>query len=248
MKEALIAMAVFGEGNRHSDGNPVVLKAFRGFVDVLRQLLPPTLGFEDLLIRSPEIVLRTRTGEWPLDAASGGVMTLIDLAWQIFMYAHDKDNFVVTLDEPENHLHPSMQRTLMSSLLAAFPRVQFIVATHSPFIVSSVRDSHVYVLRYVLTPAGQAVASPLGGRDHWVESVRLAGFNKAGTAGDILRDVLGVPATMPEWVERDLDDVVARYKERPITTETLGALREELSERGLGELYPDALAGMTRGR
>ncbi|WP_419836937.1 AAA family ATPase [Streptomyces brasiliscabiei] len=50
-------------------------------------------------------------------------------------------------DEPENHLHPSMQRTLVPTLLAAFPNVRFIVATHSPFVVTSTREAYVYALR-----------------------------------------------------------------------------------------------------
>ncbi|MFL1399228.1 AAA family ATPase, partial [Acinetobacter baumannii] len=62
-------------------------------------------------------------------------MSIIDLAWQIFLYSHDKDEFVVTIDEPENHLHPSMQRSLLNDFVKAFPKAQFIVVTHSPFIV-----------------------------------------------------------------------------------------------------------------
>ena len=37
-----------------------------------------------------------------------------------------------------------------------------------------------------------------------IQSVRLDYANRAGTAGEILRDVLGVPVTLPAWVEADL--------------------------------------------
>src|ERR1700684_3254096 len=47
----------------------------------------------------------------------------------------------------ENHLHPSLQRSLFVKLVEAFPLTQFIIATHSPFIVSGLKDSNVYVLR-----------------------------------------------------------------------------------------------------
>jgi hypothetical protein len=39
---------------------------------------------------------------------------------------------VVLIDELENHLHPHLQRQLPISLQELFPKVQFIVSTHSP--------------------------------------------------------------------------------------------------------------------
>ena len=40
------------------------------------------------------------------------------------------------------------RRALIPSLLAAFPLLSFVVATHSPFIVTAVPESAVYVLDY----------------------------------------------------------------------------------------------------
>lgn len=83
------------------------------------------------------------------------------------------ERFVVTFDEPENHLHPALQRTLLPTLSAAFPQVQFIVATHSPFMVSSMKDSAVYVLRYqdAELEIEESSGSIVGSRR--VQSVRL---------------------------------------------------------------------------
>ncbi len=42
MKESLIGMAVFGEGNSRHSGNPALLSALNGFIDVLKKyFLPP---------------------------------------------------------------------------------------------------------------------------------------------------------------------------------------------------------------
>lgn len=41
---------------------------------------------------------------------------------------------VVVIDEPENHLHPSMQQHIGFWLKKHFPRIQFIVATHSALV------------------------------------------------------------------------------------------------------------------
>jgi predicted ATPase len=247
MKEAIIAMAMFGEGNTYVEGNPEVLNAYRAFVLALSKMLPDSLGFVDIAVRPPEVVLVTTSGEFLIDAASGGVMTIIDLTWRLHMFSMTSEQFVVTIDEPENHLHPTMQRTLMRRLLAAFPQAQFIIATHSPFMVSAVKDSNVYVLRYRSTETGELEDGEkvLPSEKSRVVSLKLDTINKAGNASEILREVLGVSATIPEWVEEGLARVVAKYRDREITSNVLAELRLELAELGYNELYPDALAALT---
>ena len=250
MKEAIIAMAMFGEGNSYVQGNPEALSAYRGFVESLRKMLPESLGFIELSVRPPEVVMVTKSGEFLIDAASGGVMNLIDLTWRLYMFSLSRDYFVVTIDEPENHLHPTMQRSLMPRLIDTFPQAQFIIATHSPFMVSSVKESNVYVLRYVNTETGdfESGEQVLASASSRVFSEKLDPINKAGTASDVLRQVLGVPATVPEWVEAGLAEVVERYRQREMTRESLADLRAELAELGFDEMYPDALAALTEGQ
>ncbi|HXM00499.1 MAG TPA: ATP-binding protein, partial [Rhizomicrobium sp.] len=98
MKEALVSMATFGEGNRYVQGNPEVLKAYLGFTEILRKVLPEQIGFLDIAIRAPEVVIVTRSGEFLLDASSGGLITLIDIAWRLYLFSLDHNAFVVTMD------------------------------------------------------------------------------------------------------------------------------------------------------
>lgn len=247
MKEAIISMAVFGEGNSRNQGNPELQSALVGFINVLHKVLPPSLGFIDLAVRPPEIVLQTKTGEFLLDAASGGVSTLIDLAWRLHMFSLRGDSFVVTMDEPENHLHPSMQRSLMQRLLNAFPKVQFIVATHSPFIISAVKDSYVYVLRYNIEDRDIDGFVPETTKSR-VVSERLDTINKASSANEILREVLGVEATTPEWVSEELRAITKKYRDVDITKEVLSTIRVELNGIGFGDHYPQALAELMKGK
>jgi len=51
MKESIISMAVFGEGNSRNQGNPELQKALQGFINVLHKVLPPSLGFIDISVR-----------------------------------------------------------------------------------------------------------------------------------------------------------------------------------------------------
>ena len=53
---------------------------------------------------------------------------------------------IVLVDEIELHLHPSWQQTILPSLQAIFPNVQFIVTTQSPMVLSSVEDRHIRIL------------------------------------------------------------------------------------------------------
>jgi predicted ATP-binding protein involved in virulence len=47
---------------------------------------------------------------------------------------------VVLIDEVDLHLHPEWQRKVVGDLLRTFPKTQFILTTHSPFIIESVNN------------------------------------------------------------------------------------------------------------
>ncbi len=53
---------------------------------------------------------------------------------------------IVMIDEPELFLHIEMQKRIMPALIKLFPRIQFLVATHSPFILSSIENAVIYDL------------------------------------------------------------------------------------------------------
>ena len=57
---------------------------------------------------------------------------------------------VVLIDEIELHLHPSWQRKILPALIKTFPNIQFITATHSPQVLSSVEkaDSIIYLKKF----------------------------------------------------------------------------------------------------
>ncbi|WP_462146229.1 AAA family ATPase [Pseudoalteromonas gelatinilytica] len=50
---------------------------------------------------------------------------------------------IVLIDELDLHLHPKWQREIIGSLRTSFPKVQFIVTTHSPFIIQSLERGEV---------------------------------------------------------------------------------------------------------
>ncbi len=53
---------------------------------------------------------------------------------------------IVLIDEIETHLHIGLQKKIMPFLTQFFPRLQFIVTTHSPYILNSLSNAKVYDL------------------------------------------------------------------------------------------------------
>lgn len=97
-------------------------------------------------------------GAWTsFDMLSSGYRSIIRLAADIAYRAiklnpHLRENAVlqtegvVLIDEIDMHLHPSWQREIVQLLKDAFPRIQFIVTTHSPFIIQSIHSQELIKL------------------------------------------------------------------------------------------------------
>lgn len=228
IKIALISLATLGYGNQAVERNDDAVRMFEEFQTILRQLLPPSLGFQSFHIRSPDILLRTNNEAFSFDAVSGGIAAIIDIAWQIYMYSQIHNNFVVVIDEPETHLHPELQQRLLPSLITTFPKCQFVIATHNPLIVTSVADSAVYVLNY--------------NKSHKVDSYLLDNINKAASADDTLRHVLGIPSALPQWAQAKIESIIAAFSNTPLSPELLAAVKSQMSELGMGHLFPSVLA------
>ena len=67
------------------------------------------------------------------------------------MESYKHTHGTVIIDEIDEHLHPALQSTILQALHATFPKIQFIVSTHAPLVMSSVKSSDenvVYRLWY----------------------------------------------------------------------------------------------------
>ncbi|MEF3691457.1 MAG: AAA family ATPase, partial [Candidatus Moraniibacteriota bacterium] len=230
MKNILIGWAIQGYGNEIMERDDEQIQYFQGFQEVLKKILPKSLGFQKFEIRKMEIVFvcNEKKDEFIFEQASGGISALIDVAWQIYMYStKEKADFTVIIDEVENHLHPTMQRQILPDLLNAFPKARFIVSTHSPLVVGAVQNSNVFVLKY--------------DENRKIISTQLDLVNQAKTASEILDEVLGVSFTMPIWAEEKLNTIVSSYSKKEMTKNEFNNMRNELKEVGLEKLMPEAI-------
>lgn len=87
------------------------------------------------------------------DGSSAAIYILADLlmrmdqGWLLKNTMLDKTiEGVVLIDEIETHLHLELQKSILPFLTEMFPNLQFIVTTHSPFVVNSLEDAVIYDL------------------------------------------------------------------------------------------------------
>lgn len=97
------------------------------------------------------------------DGFSAFLSILMDLFTRLDLIRKSVGNFtydpcgIVLIDEPETHLHLSLQYQVLPILTKLFPNVQFIVATHSPAVISSIKNVTVFDLTSKETMSDEAV-------------------------------------------------------------------------------------------
>ncbi len=107
---------------------------------------------EDVIVARHE-----QHGRLAVDALSDGIRNMIGLAGDIAhrcvrlnpqfgAAAARQTPGMVLIDEVDLHLHPEWQQTVVPSLLEAFPSMQFVVTTHSPQVLTTVRKENIRML------------------------------------------------------------------------------------------------------
>ncbi len=100
--------------------------------------------------------------------------------------AAEKSTGVVLIDEIDLHLHPKWQRQVVDDLQKAFPSMQFVVTTHSPFIIQSAAEGEIIDLNQA-----PPVEKSQGASDDFASpGARAAYMNRS--IEDIAEDVMGL--------------------------------------------------------
>ncbi len=82
-----------------------------------------------------------------LNELSDGYSSLLAIVTELILRMEAQSNKaydmqgVVLIDEIETHLHVELQKKVLPFLTGFFPKIQFIVTTHSPFILSSLSNA-----------------------------------------------------------------------------------------------------------
>jgi len=84
-----------------------------------------------------------------LNNLSDGYSAIISIVSELIlrMEAHDVKTYdlegIIIIDEIETHLHVDLQKKILPFLTDFFPKIQFIVTTHSPFVLSSISNATI---------------------------------------------------------------------------------------------------------
>lgn len=70
---------------------------------------------------------------------------------------------IVLIDEIETHLHLELQKRILDLLTTVFPNIQFVMSTHSPFILNSLENVVIYDLENHMTVADGLANVPYSG-------------------------------------------------------------------------------------
>lgn len=163
-------------------------------------------------------------GAMPVDMLSDGLRNAIamvaDLAFRAYKLnphlggeAALQTPGIALIDEVDMFLHPSWQQTILGSLRTAFPRLQFIVSTHSPQILSTIHRDNIRVL-------GEG-----GARKPLAKTYGLA-------SSDVMQSVMLVDPLPPIQERQRLDRLTALvdqgHWEQPEALDLMASLAQEL--------------------
>lgn len=93
-----------------------------------------------------------QAGHDPFDftTLSMGYAAVFDIIGDLIMRMESKRRYdlegLVLIDEIETHLHVDLQKKIVPILTQLFPNIQFVLTTHSPFILNSTANAVVYDL------------------------------------------------------------------------------------------------------
>lgn len=110
-----------------------------------------SLSMGDVTVEHPEF------GVLAVSQMSDGIRNSFalaaDIAWRcVQLNAHLEDRAaletegIVLIDEVDMHLHPEWQQLVLGTLREAFPSIQFIVTTHSPQVLTTLRKANIRIL------------------------------------------------------------------------------------------------------
>ncbi len=123
----------------------------------------------------------------------------------------NKSEAIILIDELDLHLHPKWQQTILSDLGETFPNAQFIVTTHSPQMLTTVKKEQVFILT-----------------DNTIEKPFETAYAKRSIVA--LEDLMGTDSMPPLKEVLLLDKYLEKIHQGDIDSEEVLEWREQLNE------------------
>ncbi len=147
-----------------------------------------SIAHEELTMSQPA------SGRLPVGMLSDGVRAMVSMVADIAFRCVRLNGYlgreaarqtqgIVLIDEVDIHLHPAWQQRVLRTLREAFPKLQFIVTTHSPQVLTSVDASCIRKIEDDLDGEGSML---------YARAVRVSQQTKGVASFDLLAEIMGV--------------------------------------------------------
>lgn len=123
---------------------------FQRFEGILKKIFAdPSLTLDFDIENFRFSIIQKNREPFDFNTLSSGYAAVFDIINDLIMRVEKKgDNTegIVLIDEIETHLHLELQKEILPILVQLYPNIQFIVSTHSPFILSSIDNAVIFDL------------------------------------------------------------------------------------------------------
>lgn len=123
---------------------------FQRFEGILKRIFEdPSLILDFDIENFRFSIIQKNREPFDFNTLSSGYAAVFDIINDLIMRVEKKGDDtegIVLIDEIETHLHLELQKEILSLLVQMYPKMQFIVSTHSPFILSSIDNAVIFDL------------------------------------------------------------------------------------------------------
>ena len=129
---------------------------FASFEYLLRQIYQDSELKLKFNYKDYSFLICTEGKEFKFTQTSDGFAAILDIVADLILKMQTPDNLtrayqkkgIVLIDEVETHLHLELQKVIMPILTKVFPNIQFIITTHSPFVLNSLDNAVAFDLEH----------------------------------------------------------------------------------------------------
>lgn len=229
----------------HEEANYITLKLIQASVPVSNdcddsfQIITPLFNItED---KSMELWLRMKSGNDILfQNLPAGYLRLysivLDICCRHWILNHDSKKEpvgVVIIDEVDLHLHPTLAVEVVERLTRTFPKIQFILSTHSPLVVSNIKTNtpENKIFRMVYGEEKPHEVADIYGLDYNVALQTVMDGNASNGVTDflrssILRNMRQGRNDLVEQRKRELKELVTETRYQAIIEDIEKAFKE----------------------
>lgn len=129
---------------------------FKNFENLLQRIYQDDNLQLEFNYRDYTFKICTEGRKFKFTELADGYAAILDIVADLILRMQDENSLtriynkegIVFIDEIETHLHLALQKIIMPILTEIFPNIQFIITTHSPFVLSSMPNAVAYDLEH----------------------------------------------------------------------------------------------------